>query len=157
MCEVGTLAGTQSASDFSVGPSKRRLQLVRQPRLWKSVGVISLAAVDVRRPYTVLPEGFTFGRLRDETGHRVLEVETMSNHDPTVVTAPHKIIKGAELLRVARLIDAFLRVADIDPTVGLNAALFLFATGLLKTGHSEQDGHDALDRCYRIWDAEKPS
>lgn len=67
------------------------------------------------------------------------------------------VVKGGELLRVARLIDAFLKELGVPPTVGINAGLFLFAAGILATGHTELEGHDALDRCYRILDEEKPS
>jgi hypothetical protein len=70
---------------------------------------------------------------------------------------PVVVVKSVELYRVARLIDKWLRENGIHASIGLNAALLLFAAGLKDNGHGEQDGHDALDRCYRLLDTEKPS
>jgi hypothetical protein len=77
---------------------------------------------------------------------------TIKSDHPFVV-----VIKGGELFRVANALDRYIREQNIDPTVGINAALLLFAAGLIQNGHNERDGHDALDRCYRMLDMEKPS
>jgi hypothetical protein len=75
------------------------------------------------------------------------------------VNAPPRttVVPGNQLIHAAQLIKNYIAKEGLDGTVGLNAALLLFVLGMITSGHTEQDAHDALERCYRMLDSEKPS